>query len=403
MVSRLRANAVSIVAAAIAIAVVIWLDFYGYALGDYDSEARPAFSALIGGHVGRALELAPAYGGSLVLRAPFALMPGLWGGGPLAVYRMAALPCLVAAAAVGIVIVGRMRRANRSRLARGVLLALFVANPITLWAGDFGHPEELLSGALAVGAVLVAGRGRSVWAGVLLGLAIVNKEWAIVAAGPVLLALPRGRVTALVVGGGVAAIVLTPLLLAGGGFATQLTAVGSLSSAPAIFHPTQVWWFLGSPRPAGSGFSGAAWAIRLSHPLIVVIGIPLTLLAARLPRREHRPMLLLALVLLLRAELDVWDTLYYLLPFVFALGAWEALAFERPPLAALSATAIAWVVFAWRPTWLTPDEVSACFLALALPATGWLALGVYARGRRSPAGVKKPAGDVDALAMVPAA
>jgi hypothetical protein len=286
----------------------------------------------------------------------------------------------VAAAAVGIVIVGRMRRANRSRLARGVLLALFVANPLTLRAGAFGHPEELVSGALVVAAVLVASRGRSVWAGILLGLAIANKEWAIVATGPVLLALPRARVKALVVGGGVAAAVLAPVLLAGSGFATQLTAVGSLSSAPAIFHPEQIWWLFGGRGPGGHAASGVAWAIRLSHPLIVVIGIPLTLLAARLPRREHAPLLLLALILLLRAELDVWDTVYYFLPFVFALGAWEALSFERPPLGALSATAIAWVVFVWRPPWFTPDEVSACFLAVALPATACLAARLYVPG-----------------------
>jgi hypothetical protein len=385
----MRTNAVAIIASAIGILVVGWLDFYGYVWSDYDNEARPAFDALIGGHVARALQLAPAYGGSLVLRAPFALLPGLWGGGELAVYRMVALPCLVAAAALGIVIVGQMRRANRSRLARAVLLALFVVNPITLRTGDLGHPEELLSAACAVAAVLVASRGRSVWAGVLLGLAIANKEWAIVATGPVLLSLPAARIRALLVAGVVVAVVLGPLMLAGSGFSTQLTAAASLNSASPIFQPWQVWWFLGAHAGSVHGQfgvlkpdyrTGVGWAIQISHPLIILISAPLTLLAARLPRREHAGLLLLALLLLLRAELDVWDTAYYLLPFVFALAAWEALTHERPAVGALAATAMTWIVFVWAPSHISPDQQSLLFMAAALPATCALLVAVYLPG-----------------------
>ena len=76
----------------------------------------PAFSALTHGHVLEFLRLAPAYGGSLVERAPFALLPGLWGGGQLAVYRMVALPCLLAVAAFGVWLCARMRDAGRPAL-----------------------------------------------------------------------------------------------------------------------------------------------------------------------------------------------------------------------------------------------------------------------------------------------
>ena len=91
-----------------------WLGLYGFAWNDYDTEARPAFDALTHGHVLEFLRLAPAYGGSLVERAPFALLPGLWGGGQLAVYRMVALPCLLAAAALGVWLVAQMRAAGRA-------------------------------------------------------------------------------------------------------------------------------------------------------------------------------------------------------------------------------------------------------------------------------------------------
>ncbi len=70
--------------------------------GDYESEARPSFEALAHGHVMSFLRLVPSYGGSLVERAPFALIPGLWGGGEQAVYRMVALPCLLAGAGLGL-------------------------------------------------------------------------------------------------------------------------------------------------------------------------------------------------------------------------------------------------------------------------------------------------------------
>ena len=58
---------------------------------------------------------------------------------------------------------------------------------------------------LCAGAVLAALRGRSTLAGVLLGLAIANKAWALLAVGPVLLALQADRRRALAIAGAIAA------------------------------------------------------------------------------------------------------------------------------------------------------------------------------------------------------
>ena len=41
------------------------------------------------------------------MRAPFAMLPDLWGGGELAVFRAAAVPCLVAGVALGLVLVAQ--------------------------------------------------------------------------------------------------------------------------------------------------------------------------------------------------------------------------------------------------------------------------------------------------------
>lgn len=400
-----RANALCAPAAAGGSAALAWLGLTGFAWSDYEVEARPALEALVHGHLTEFLQLTPAYGGSLLLRAPFALLVDLWGGGELAVYRMVALPCLLAAAALALWLVAQMRRAGRPRLARGVALALCVANPLTLNALEVGHPEELLGGVLCVAAVLAADRERPLWAGVLLGAAIANKDWALVAVGPVLLALPGRRLPCLLAAAGVAAAVLAPpALVHAGGFVTASTATAVPSSA--IFQPWQVWWFLGHHGPVVHGMfdrvlpdyrTGPGWVGAVSHPLIVLLGLPLTMLAwwrrrtrpgaaggasagagASAAARVREPLLLLALLLLARCMLDTWDGEYYLLPFVLALTAWEALGENGLPALALSVVALAWLDFEWLAPHGSPDLEAAVFLLWTLPLAAGLALRLYA-------------------------
>jgi hypothetical protein len=124
-----RENAPWALAALAGCALLAWLGLKSFVWSDYESESRPAFEALVQGHLTAFLQLAPAYGGSLVERAPFALIPGLWGGGALAVYRAVAVPCLLAAALLGVHLVARMRAEGRPRFARVLALAVCVANP----------------------------------------------------------------------------------------------------------------------------------------------------------------------------------------------------------------------------------------------------------------------------------
>ncbi len=399
-----RENALCAFMAGAACAAMAWLGLYGFAWTDYEHEVQPAFEALAHGHPLAFLQLAPVYGGSLVERAPFALLPGLWGGGSLAVYRMVALPCLLASAALGIWLVARMRSEGRSALARGVTLAVCVANPITLIALEFGHPEELLGACLCVAAVLFASRGRALWAGALLGLAIANKQWALLAVGPVLLALPaRRRLPSLASAGAVLAAVVGPLLVAWNTASPAVAHSRAVAEAPgAIFQPWQLWWFLGTPNhvpplKSGSPYPLSApltshpqwrltppWLPGIVHPLILAVGVALVA-AFWLKRRretgagavgERDALLLLALVMLVRCLLDEWDFIYYLLPFVLALLAWEVTGprRDRPPVLALSSSALAWVSFEWLPSHAAPDLQAAFFIAWSLPLA--LALGV---------------------------
>lgn len=338
-----RENALCALAATTASAAIAWIGLYGFAWNDYEVEVEPAVDALTRGHVLEFLRLAPSYGGSLIERAPFALLPGLWGGGELAVYRMLALPCLLAAVALAVWLCAQMRgtadRPGRSRLARTIVVGVCVANPLTLQALELGHPEELLGACLCVAAVLLAARGRAVWAGALLGLAIANKEWAVLAVGPALLALPvdararpvgartrpldmlappvdtrarpvgalvirlgtlarrwRAPLRCLLSAAAVSAIVLAPLLAA----SARFSATASAAAVPAggIFQPWQLWWFLGwhgplvhglfgSPKPGYR--TGPAWTSAISHPLIVAAGVALAgaVWLARRRRARH--------------------------------------------------------------------------------------------------------------------
>lgn len=389
MGARVRENVLVLMLASLAVATVGWLTLYGFAWNDYDNEVAPAFAALTAGHVVRFLQAAPAYGGSVVLRAPFAALTGLLGGGPLAVYRAVSLPCLAAAAGYGIWLVGQMRAGGRDRVARAAVLIAVLANPIYVPTLEVGHPEEILGAVLCAAAVVLALRDRWLWAAIVLGLAVANKQWALLAVGPVLVALPRHRWRALFVAGGVTAAVLAPIVLVQAGNFVVAARADAVQTG-GIFQPWQVWWFFGSHGHLVHGLFGNAkpgyrtppgWLGGSAHLLIVAIGVPLSLLwARRRPAARTDALLLLALLMLLRCALDPWDAVYYALPFVFALLTWEALAGSGTPTLALGASVVVWMLFQWLPDRVGPDAQSLAFLACVLPAIAVLALRVYVPG-----------------------
>lgn len=371
-----------------------WAGLVGFVWSDYDYEVSDAFQALMRGDVAGFLAQVPAYGGSLVLRAPFAGAVAALGGGELAVYRAVSIPCLLAAAVLAVALVRRMGARGRSRGVRALVLGLCVANPVTLRALEISHPEELLCAALAIGAVLAAADRRTILAAVLLGSAVATKAWAVLAIGPVLLALPGRRVAALALAGAVTALVLAPIALVG----SHETLVTGARTTGLIFHPWQLFWMLGVPGHVVVGGDGMPkpgyrvapqWLSPLTHPLIALVGAPLSLLWARVragaPRvGEEQVLLLLALLLLLRCVLDPWNVVYYELPFLLALLAWDALCRpDRPPILALAATVVVWMTFEQarsQPRLLSPDLRNAVFLAWSLPLVAWLARETFAPG-----------------------
>jgi hypothetical protein len=385
---RLRDHGPALAFAGVAAWAAGYVSLFGFGWNDYGTEALPAYNALTGGHLWQFLKLSPAYGGSLEMRAPFAFLPSLWNGGPNAVYAAVAVPGLIAVGLLAVWIVARMRAIGQTRLARATTLTLCVFNPVTLYALQDGHSEELLGAVLVIAAVLCAQRCHALRAGLLLGLAVANKEWALLAVAPVLLALPARRLVCLAAATAVAAIFYIPLmlpLLAGHGSLSQVGAVAAAQGG-AIFQPWQLWWFLGSHGHVVSDSFGVVkvgyrmapgWLSSVSHPLIVAVSVPLTLLAARRGRRDA--MLLLCLLLALRCALDTWDTVYYPLPFVLSLLAWESLSCRRPPVLSIAASLAVWLLFIEAPGRLSPDQMAAIFAVLALSTLAALGAAVYRR------------------------
>ena len=384
MFERLRGESLIWLVALGGAALMAWLGLQDFAFSDYDVEVSAAFRSLIAGDVAGFLAQVPAYGGSLVLRAPLAAATAALGGGELAVYRAVSIPGLLALSFLAVVLARRMSARGASTGACVLVVALCASNPLTLRALQIGHPEELLCAAFAIGAVLAAARDRTLLAGVLLGLAIGTKAWAVLAIGPVLLALPRRRLLVLALAGGVTGLVIAPLLFAGS--ADQI--VHGARQTGILFNPWQIWWPLGDV--VNIGYDGLAkpgaryapgWLSQLTHPLIAAMVVPLSLAWWRRRRHEtlggEQLLGLLALLLLLRCVLDPWNTVYYQLPFLLALLAWEALCRTwQPPVLTLVATVATWVTFQTLAQ-QDPNLLCAVFLAWALPLVAWLARACF--------------------------
>lgn len=357
------------------------------AFTDYELEAQPAYDALQAGDPAGFLGALPGYGGSLILRAPFVLVADALGANADWAFRAAALPCLIAGVILAVVLFALQERPAAAWLT----LALATIAPDTLRAIEFGHPEEVLGAALCIGAVLAALRERPILAGVLLGLAVANKPWAVLAIGPVAVALGAGYVRAGAAAGALTALVWAPILLAGGGHPPAVTGTGTL------FQPWQAWWFLGDPGQdvrtmtgeLKDGYRAApAWISPITRPLIVLFGFVLSAAALLVRGRDRRDaMLLLALLLLLRCVLDPWNISYYALPAVLALLAWESL-HARMPVGSLALLTLTWATFQLVPEFGSPDVQAATYLAWAVPACGLMALRVFAPARTDALGAR---------------
>jgi glycosyl transferase family 87 len=348
---------------------------------DFNNEAWPAFERLIAGDLRGFLTASPvAYAGSMLVRAPFGALAGALGLDSMpAVYRAGALPCLLALATLAVHLARRARASHPDARWWLLVLGLAGASPVAWMAVWYGHPEELLATALAVGAVLAALGGRAILAGALLGAAVASKQWAVLAVLPCVLAAPRHHFRLLAAAAATGAAAILPVLLADPG--AYATAQQSIGSSAQWFRPRQLWWPLGVPAPAGTGApAGAAvtpdWLAPIAKPLIVALSLPLSALWLRRRQAPADALLLLALLMLGRCVLDPWNMIYYHLPLVIALLAWEVASKRRIPTLALGTTGAVWLTFNTydAPTGYGPWLI---YLAWTLPLAAHLAYRLY--------------------------
>ena len=383
--------------AVLVLAGAVWVAWRGFRVtstGDYAVDYGPAMNALLAGHVGAFFSALPTNGagGSLLLRAPAAVVGKLLGAGQLAIFRFGALACVLAAGAVGLTLARAMRAEARSWVARAAVVGLFVLGPAVLDAITFGHPEEPLGAALCIGAVLLSGRDRAVLAGAALGLAIICKPWGVLAVFPVMLAAPGGRLRisagdgrlriAAVAGAIAAAWTAGAYLASPEHFSRIILGAGTA----VVAHPVDLWWPLARLHIA-PGITPAYLPPRLvadhARELAVLLSIPLAIpLALRRERSIEVCLALLALLFLVRCLLDPSNHVYYQAPFVLALCAYEARTRGLPVLSLLSLAGV-WLVFHVISGTGNLTAQFIAYLTITLPLAAVLARVVVRASRRT--------------------
>ncbi len=292
---------------------------------DFYREAWPAYQLLLRGRVLGFLRASPAYVGSLVLRAPLALLAGALGAPARGVYVATAIPCLLAPGLLAGYLAAEPRvepaRSTGDSRRRGLRPADgFMLTPPAVVAVVGGHPEDVLGGALCVLAMLLACRGSGRATGLALGLAVINKQWALVAVPLVIAMVPKERrleaIVTLVVTAGVVMIPVTAVRMSSA--STFSGALGDPTSS-ILLTPQLLWWL-----------GPSSWVVHQAHILLVLAAWLVTGLWwwLRVHGNRGRPpvpdaLAALALVLFLRCALDPMDNVYYFAPFMLAVAALE--------------------------------------------------------------------------------
>jgi hypothetical protein len=333
---------------------------------DFYAEALPPLRLLAHGHVLGFIDTSPAYLGSLLLRLP-AILPALWlHASPQVVYVCAAVPALLAGPALCVLMSG-VETPSRRRFAISPLLLLGI-NPLVWFSITFGHPEDVLTTALVIAAVVYGARDRGRAAGTLMALAVISKPWAAVAISALLVVPTQRRRTWLAFGTVLLAFWL-PVMVA-----RELT-LGSggavASGVGAIWNGPQLLYWLGPTNPISQN----------AHVLIVLAGLLLGLLWFRLRGaddgldRLSAGLWLLGLLFFIRFAFDPWDVAYYPLPVVMVLMAMPG----RRWLLSITASIVSVVAVA-TPLFVNVSQSASAriFLAAALPALILLLIRVYA-------------------------
>ncbi len=362
-------------------ALAAWLSTFSGAPADWKIDAQPAVEALVHGRVGDYLGAEALMGPfATLVQAPFVALSGTSGADA---YPWAVFPCLLIAGWVGLYLARIAERRGAGRSTQALIAGLILLNPLTFEAIENGHPEEILTAALAVAAVAAAAEHRHRRTAVLLGLAVASKQWAVIAVLPALMALPAARLRTGALAAAVAAALFLPALAASPssffGVQGQAAGTGQVVTPWSAWYPaatseTEVYRVDGEKLVAEVE-NAPSIADPLSHPLIVLLAfaVPLAVAWRRgLPLGSSDAFALLALVALLRCVLDPVDNLYYHEPLLLALIGWDAFTARGLPLRSLLGVGIA--ILFWQAWHDLSDPAAFNFVYLAVAAGLGIAL-----------------------------
>jgi hypothetical protein len=321
---------------------------------------------------------------SFYLRAPFAAAAPP--DDPRLEYRLGALACLLVLGAAGLLLAAEAGRRGRPGWLQALVVVGVVANPLVFRALQLGHPEEAVATAAAVAALVAALRGRGLAAGVLIGLAICTKLWAL-ALLPVLVLLVAARNRRMLAAGlaAVALVAYAPLAIGDPGrFGDVVASMEQLGTHPGTVTPANVWFPFADKarftrvaevrdgRPVfedAEGYRLPGALARIARGSILIAALLLVLWR----RGRETALLVAALTLLLRCVLDPGDVSYYHLPFVVVLLAWEAVSRGGFPWMSAAAMATLEGIVRISPHVHTDGGFAAIYLGWAAVATAVLA------------------------------
>ena len=361
-----------------ALAASLYIALTATSLGDYPGDGGPAMTALLHGDLHAFAAAKPAMGVfALLIRLPFAALAYLGSPTELSIYRLGTFPCVASVGLLGVWFAGIARSRGTGLPGQIVIVAVAVFDPFVESAVQYGHPEELLTASLAIGAVVAAAQQRELLTVGLLGLALASKQWAVIAVFPVLAILAAHRLRTLASAAGIAIVVSLPAFVGSPGafVASHLALVHEHYLEPSVYS----WLFPLAPQvtvhlPGGLVHHGARLApglVGLLHPLIIGVAVAIAVGLARLARRGLTVDQIFAaagLVFLLRCTLDTETMPYYHAPLLVTLLAWDVLRGDRLPLRALAAAAVGYVVFDRLTLYVVSADTAAwlyCAFALA--------------------------------------
>jgi len=415
MLRQVRAEARTWAPFVLVAGAAAWIASTISATGEWDTDTWPRIQALTHGNIAEFFRVDSMMGTfASVLQAPFAAVSG---GGVLVAYRWSAFACLLAVGLLGLYLARIAGRRGMPTLGQVLIAGLCLFNPLTIGALDTGHPEELLTAALAVAAIATASEGHRYRAAVLLGLAVASKQWAVIAIFPVLMALPSSRIRVAIVAGAIVAVLTVPALIVAPDTFSEVH--GAAASSGRVVSPWNVWYpaaetlsehhKVGSTSFTAEVHRSPSVLGSLSHPLIVFLAfaLPVALALRRGGFRISGPdaMALLALLALLRCALDPVDNFYYHVPLLLALLGWDGLAAERLPLRGLAGTAIALLFWHWSHNLSDVQLFNFAYVAVAVAVGMTIALTLFARpepSRRGRHGSTDPAEPVHRALGAPA-